>query len=304
VLIHAFENPRRPKRVVILGKEGFVPKALGAALSTEGVPTLALGRSEIDLLSPDAAFQLASILASDDVVVMTAAITPDKGRDLGTMIRNLRMAETVASAITSRNCGHIVYISSDAVYSFNDLVIDEHTQPAPSDLYGIMHLTREMVLKEAAGKAGIPFCILRSCAIYGIGDSHNSYGPNRFIRTALETRAIQLFGDGEETRDHIFIGDVVSVIKAVIERCSVGLLNMVGGQSVSFGSIAHVVAELVAPDVAIESRPRIGPITHRAFETSAMAEGLPELMPTPLAHGLDLTIATSRKISESRTMKR
>jgi len=298
VLTHTFDNARNPARVVILGANGFVPRALDAALRAGGLSTLAVGRSTIDLTATDAPARLSALLCPDDVVVMTAALTPEKGRDVGTLIKNLRMVETLSAAVKAGTCAHIIYISSDAVYSFADPVISERTPPAPADLYGIMHLAREMTLRETAEKAGIPFCILRSCAIYGFGDTHNSYGPNRFIRTALERGVIQVFGAGEETRDHVFIGDVVSIIKSVAERCSVGLMNLVGGQSISFGLLADTVASILNSNIAVESLPRSGPITHRSFDVDRMRMDLPEHRPTSIDTGILLTIGAFRKSAE------
>jgi len=46
-----------------------------------------------------------------------------------------------------------------------------------------MHRTRELML---AAEAKAPLAILRLTAVYGAGDTHNSYGPNRFLRQALK----------------------------------------------------------------------------------------------------------------------
>ena len=68
-----------------------------------------------------------------------------------------------------------------------------------------MHLTREAILKDNFNKI---LCILRPTLIYGPGDTHNGYGPNRFINLALKNKSIPIFGNGEEKRDHIFVEDV------------------------------------------------------------------------------------------------
>lgn len=295
MLTHTFDNARKPARVVILGANGFVPLALGATLQANGVSTLPVGRSTVDLLDADAASRLSALLRPDDVVVMAAALTPEKGRDVGTLIKNLRMVETLSAAVKARTCAHLIYISSDAVYSFADPVITERTPPAPADLYGIMHLTREMALRDTAAKAGIPLCILRSCAIYGYGDTHNSYGPNRFMRTALEKKIIQVFGAGEETRDHVFISDVVSVIEAVILRRSTGLLNLVGGKSISFGELAEIIAGILNSSITIESLPRRETITHRSFGILEIQESLPGYCQTSISTGISKTLSARQQ---------
>ena len=68
-----------------------------------------------------------------------------------------------------------------------------------------MHATREAILKNKFSKI---LCILRPTLIYGIGDSHNGYGPNKFLRLIKKNKNISLFGKGEELRDHVSINDV------------------------------------------------------------------------------------------------
>jgi len=154
-----------------------------------------------------------------------------------------------------------------------------------------MHLARELALAEAAGKAGIPFCILRPSAIYGPGDTHNSYGPNRFIRTALNERIIRLFGQGEEMRDHVHIGDVVNLTKLAIGRCSSGVLNLVSGQAISFAELAARISRMTGGKLSIESLPRTSAVTHRSFDPAAMNRCFPEFRSTPLEAGLRDTVA-------------
>ena len=69
--------------------------------------------------------------------------------------------------------------------------------------------------------------IIRPTLIYGPGDPHNGYGPNRFMRLAIVNKNIELFGKGEEVRDHIHIDDVGKIISMLILRRVVGILNLV-----------------------------------------------------------------------------
>ena len=57
---------------------------------------------------------------------------------------------------------------------------------------------KEIMLKKFLGH----FCIIRPTLVYGPGDTHKGYGPNKFINLALKKR-ISLFGNGE--REIIFI---------------------------------------------------------------------------------------------------
>ena len=120
------------------------------------------------------------------MVVFLSALTPDKGRDSGTLMRNLAMCRAVCEATRAVDIAQLVYASSDAVYSFATTLISEATPPVPTDLYGVMHRARELML---ASEAKAPVAVLRLTAIYGAGDTHNSYGPNRFMRQATAVSA-------------------------------------------------------------------------------------------------------------------
>jgi UDP-glucose 4-epimerase len=294
MLSHQLREPNPPRRVVVLGSRGFVGSALVELFRRDGWSHLALSRSDVDLGEPGAAAGVRSILQPDDAVVVAAALTPDKGRDVAPLMKNLRMAEALAEALPEARCAHLVYISSDAVYDGRESVISEDTAPTPTDLYSLMHTARERILGHVAQAHAIPFCVLRPCAIFGPGDTHNSYGPNRFVRSALEERRIKLFGVGEETRDHVYVEDVVAMIGEVLRRRSTGTLNAVSGKAISFGDLARLIVELVGPEVAVESAPRTGKVTHRHFDTTALLKSLPQLKPTELREGLRRTIAGFR----------
>jgi nucleoside-diphosphate-sugar epimerase len=124
------------------------------------------------------------------------------------------------------------------------------------------------------------------CAIYGANDTHNSYGPNRFLRSAIKERTIRLFGRGEETRDHIYIEDISRLATLCLLHRSSGIVNAVSGEAVTFHEVAEKVGKLAGPDVKIEYLPRGGPITHRHFDVTERIRAFPEFKPAPLAPGL------------------
>jgi len=292
MLIHQKTAPQKPARVVLLGAGGFLSPELGRLLAQDGVPVHAIGSRDIDLTSEGTADRLAAELRPDDVVVMAAALTPDKGRDIATLMKNLRMAESVCAALGRLRLAHFIYISSDGVYDgrFSSLLNEESTCE-PSDLYCLMHTAREKMLSQTCQAAGIPFAIVRPCAVYGPGDTHNSYGPNRFVRTALKDGKITLFGGGEEKRHHVYVTDVGELIKLTILHCSTGVINAVTGEAVSFGDVAEKIAAATEAPVSIERLPRTTPVTHRHFDTTALARAFPSFRETPLDSGLERTIA-------------
>ena len=70
MLEHHQPTPRRPDRVVILGRTGFVAGAVAARLDPDEAPTRALGAGELDLLGADAGSSLARALGPSDALVV------------------------------------------------------------------------------------------------------------------------------------------------------------------------------------------------------------------------------------------
>src|SRR5499426_4415250 len=115
MLDHPTSMRRTPSRVVIIGAGGFVGNAICARLAADKAPVLALTRKELDLLKPEAAITLQRLLRADDSVVFVSALAPTRNNAM--LIDNLRMAEAVCAALAAQPIGHLVYVSSDAVYS-------------------------------------------------------------------------------------------------------------------------------------------------------------------------------------------
>src|SRR5437870_3788683 len=115
MLEHSTSIRQAPSRVVVIGAGGFVGSAICARLATDKVPILALTRNELDLLKPEAAATLQRLLREDDSVVFVSALAPTRNNAM--LIDNLRMAEAVCAALVAQPVGHLVHVSTDAVYS-------------------------------------------------------------------------------------------------------------------------------------------------------------------------------------------
>jgi len=273
-------------RTVILGANGFVARGLSRQLEAVKHPYRAVGSREVDLTDPAAIPKLRAILGTSDALVICSALTPEKGRDRATFLRNVRMVDHICTVLATTPCAYVVYISSDAVYSGRSEEIDEQTCCETADPYGLAHIVREKMMQSACAAGNIPLAILRPGAIYGIEDTHNAYGPNRFFRTARAAGKISLFGEGEEQRDHIYIRDFTRIIQLCIEQRATGVLNAVTGMSPTFREIAAAIRQAVGGNVAIESAPRAVPIVHRRFNPAALRAAFPEFHPTPLEAAL------------------
>jgi UDP-glucose 4-epimerase len=319
MLKHLNTAPQRPARVVILGARGFLSTHLQSWCGRKGIPVRAVSSREIDLMRVENAPQLTALLRADDAVVMTSGVPPDKGRDYRALMANLRMVETVIVALEKATCAHFVCLSSDAVYYAEQIPLDEDSTREPTDLYALSHTAREMLVSTELERLGIPVAVLRLTGVYGSGDTHNAYGPNRFVRSALAEGRIVLFGNGEERRSHVYIDDAVELIGRSLERRSSGILNVAVRRALSYRRVAEHVIRLIGRPVEVAYAPRtarvihkpykptqvfrflynlgrpIGPVVHRTFLNSAVFAAFPDFAFTPLEKGLTSLIDAERR---------
>ena len=284
MLTHLLKTATHPNRVVILGSAGFVGSACCQRLESQGITVLSVPRTELDLTQPDAGETLAELLNPEDTLLFVSAKAPVKNEAM--LIENLQMGKAVCEALQKSPVKHVTYISSDAVYVDSDSPLSEESCAQPGSLHGIMHLAREVMLTNAWQG---PLCLLRPTLIYGTGDPHNGYGPNRFIRLAKKKEEILLFGEGEERRDHVWIQDVSDLICRVLSHRSTGILNIATGTVFSFREIAEQATQITPNSSQIKSSPRSGPMPHngyRAFDPAATHQAFRDFTYTNLKDGL------------------
>jgi len=284
LLTHLNPTSKLPTRTVVIGAGGFVGGAIVARLQDQNANVLAVSRQDVDLLASNAAETLKALLRPDDAVVAAAARAPCK--DMAMLIDNMVMTKAMLDAVTKVAVSHVINISSDAVYPDEPLPLTEKTPAAPTTFHGVMHLAREIAFSS---ELKAPLAILRPSLLYGAGDPHNGYGPNRFRRQANAGDDIALFGEGEERRAHVLIDDVSDLVVRVLACRSRGILNIATGTVHSFRDIAQKAVDLATSKVSISGRPRQGPMPHngyRPFEIAAVSAAFPDFTYTPLFEGM------------------
>ena len=284
MLRHLNASPISPKRVVVMGAAGFVGGAVVNRLARDGIPVLALGRRDVDLLHPQAAEKLHALIQADDTFVAVSARAPVRNSNM--LVENIIMTGAMVNALAGAPVGHVINVSSDAIYADSPDPLTEKSTTAPGSLHGAMHLARELMF-QAEIKA--PLAMVRPTLIYGPGDPHNGYGPNRFCRLANRGEDILLFGEGEEQRDHIFIDDVAELIARAICRRSSGTLNLATGEVRSFRNLAERVVRIAGSAATVRGTPRSGPMPHngyRPFDVEACRDAFPDFIATPMDQGL------------------
>ena len=283
-LRHLNSAPKNPATVIVIGAGGFVGGAAADRMRAAGITVDTPSRSELDLLDSHAAANLAARIKSGATLVLTAARAPCK--DPLMLTDNCSMFVPIREILESVDLGHVVYVSSDAVYPDEPVPLSEVVPAAPATLHGVMHLAREVILQTYCRA---PLAIIRPTLIYGAADPHNGYGPNRFRRLAAEGEEIVLFGEGEERRDHVMVDDVAELILRIVQNRSEGTLNAATGSVASFREIADLVVEQYPNPVEIKGSPRTGPMPHngyRPFDPSATAAAFADFQYTPLEEGV------------------
>src|SRR5262245_7053089 len=296
-LVHGHAEPRPPERVVVLGGDGFVGRALRRQLAAQNIDTLSPNSRDLDLASPSADRALAERIRPGDALVLLAAVKPGRRHDERAFQASVGMASALCRAIRASGCAHLVYVSSDAVYPFVDTPVDEHLATSPTSPYARMHLTREAMVQAIDD---VPVAILRLTQVHGAGDPHNAYGPSRMIRSALGEGRIVLYGSGEESRDHVHIDEVAAALVAVLTRQSHGLLNVATGRSISFAQLAGLVQRMCGGTAKIEHAPRRMPIMHRCFDISQLDAAFPHRLSVPLEDGLAFMLDEEASRADAR----
>ena len=278
--------------VFILGGSGFVGSNLKAHLSQRNVSFQSPSSAEINLKLRVTHKLLGKCFTPTTALVLLACITPDKGRGATSVLDNISIVQTVSEAIKARRVGYVIYMSANGVYEDYQSPCHESILPTPRSLYGLMHLIRETILREVCASQNIPCMILRPGSIYGPGDPHGFYGPTRFLKQAQSENIITLFGHGEETRDHIYISDVVRVLELCLMNRTEGVLNVASGQPVTFLEIYDMINNLVNRNIELKTMPRgIGKtISHREISVRTLLDTFPGLQLHSVEEGMKNTL--------------
>jgi len=280
---HLHSNNSNPKRVVMLGGSGFIGSTLEKRLNDEGIPVLSMSKEQMDLTAPDAVARLTALLKPEDIIIFLSVIGPIN-HNADALLKNLQMAHNVGRALQKIRPSHLIYASSEAVYAKADAIIDPATLPAPSNLYGIMHLTRELILEDLL--ADVPQLVLRIAQVYGPGGKIN-YGPNKFLHTAKQNAEIELFYQGQEHRDFIFINDVVDIMIQAIKNKSCGVVNVATGNSITYADLAQLVQKLLSKTpIRIINNSSSNKSYQRYFDVGELQQAYPEITLTSLHEGI------------------
>jgi len=269
-------------RVVVVGCNGFIGNAVVRELNKLGINNIGLSKEEYNLLDDSTAWKLKDIIKEDDQIVFASAIAPAK--NVEDLQKSIKMAEVFCKAVGGLNINQIILLSSDSVYGEKSGLFNELSPCSPTSFHGLSQLAREVIFSQVKCNN---LAILRLCAVYGEGDTHNGYGPNRFLNQIRNFESIKVFGEGLNVRDHIHVKDVVELVVRCLNIGFEGCLNLATGKSYSFRYVAEKCVSIFSPRSVIEKTGSEGEIFYKNYDISKMSETFPDFRPMHLDFGLE-----------------
>ena len=193
----------------------------------------------------------------------------------------------------------VVFASSAAVYGETETVpVTEDVPLRPLSPYGVDKLASELMLRAYASTHGVASTPLRFFNVYGPRqDPSSPYSGviSIFADRARSGRGITIFGDGQQTRDFVYVGDVArAVVTAALADGGDGTpMNVGTGGETSVRALAETVVALAGADVAIQHAPaRAGEIVRSVAAVDRLAAVLDVRAEVGLRDGLAATLAS------------
>jgi nucleoside-diphosphate-sugar epimerase len=187
----------------------------------------------------------------------------------------------------------VVVASSSSIYGDAErMPTREDDLPRPFSPYGVTKLAAEHLALLYARNFAMPAVALRYFTVYG-PRQRPDMGFHRFVRALLTDAPIEVYGDGEQTRDFTFIADAVRANVAAAERGVPGrAYNVGGGSRVSVNHVLTTLAGLTRKSARIEHRaPQPGDPRHTGADIERAREDLGWTPAVDLDAGLALQVA-------------
>jgi len=279
------------RNVAITGGAGFIGANLAKELATNNgviiIDDLSVGKKEnlTDLSGENVRFVKGSIgdlsllkrlFRNVDFVFHQAAISsvPKSIEDpLTTNETNVTGTLNVLLAARDSGVKKVIYASSTAVYGdIPTLPQREEMMPNPKSPYAITKLIGEYYCQVFQAIYSLPTVSLRYFNVYGPKQDPNSeYAAviPKFIKRVSEGKQPIIFGDGEQTRDFVFVSDVVQANILAAESDATGVFNIGQGRRVTINELARLIIHIMNKDVGIVHQgERVADIRHSLADIS------------------------------------
>ena len=279
-------------KFVITGGAGFIGSNLAQALSEENpgenqivvVDDLSYGKAE-NLAGIDARLLRGSItdlpflktaFEDADCVFHQAAIASVKKSVEDPLRTNDVGIDGTLNVLTAaRDAGvrRVVMASSAAVYgSSPDLPKREDMMPEPMSPYAVSKLAGEHYARVFQEVYGLETVALRYFNVFGPKqDPSSEYSGviSRFITALLQGEVPVIYGDGEQTRDFVYVADVVAANILASRRFKPGIYNIANAKSTSLNDLVEMIGKILGRDIRPRYEvPRAADIRHSLADIS------------------------------------
>jgi UDP-glucose 4-epimerase len=204
---------------------------------------------------------------------------------------------SVMEAMRDAGVRRVVFASSGAVYGEQaEQPVREDQSPNPQSPYAVSKLAAEYYVRTIGALWGIETVILRIFNAYGPGQSLPASHPPvvpRFLYQALRGGSLVIFGGGGQTRDFVYVDDVVEALVAAATAADVDrrIINVGVGHETSINDLAARVAEATGHELDLLHSPaESGGVSHLCADISVARRLLGYEPRIDLVQGLSLTL--------------
>ena len=241
-------------KILITGSNGFIGSNIAKALA-EKHQIIGVGRSEHSIVNDieyfrfdisDSGFpdSIQSYLGYCDVIVHLAANLDKSDLNLDIIKTNAIGTLNILNAALKLKAKKIVHASSIPLIGkpYNIPITEEHST-FPESLYHGSKLFSENIL-DLGKKSGLFVTHLRISAPVGIGMNEDTFIPI-VIRNLINSKPIELFGNGSRIQNYIHISDICLFIDRAVDIDSSGIFNLASHQSISNLDLVNLAKNLL-----------------------------------------------------------
>lgn len=148
--------------------------------------------------------------------------------------------------MTQRNIKQLIYASSSSVYGNHPHALHEELALNPLNPYAESKRDAEKLIQEFSSKTSSHCLVFRFFSVYGPGQRID-LALNKFYHQMIRQQTIEVYGNGEHSRDYTYIDDIVNVItrsKQLLVNFQFEIINLGRGEGVSVNELIEVLFEL------------------------------------------------------------
>lgn len=193
----------------------------------------------------------------------------------------------------------IIFSSSAAIYGDNqNLPLQETEMPAPTSFYGLSKAVGESYIRLYSQAFGLHHVIFRFANVYGERQEETGEGGviSIFARKIAQQEPVTIFGDGNQTRDFVYAGDIARAMCLAVGYPGCATLNVSTNKEVSLNQLITVLEKVLGHRMDVRYGPvRPGDIYASVLSHKALVKTLGMREYTDLETGLAKTMAYFQK---------